>query len=52
VDLHRLAGLSFPAGQMKLFPVSPQVNRKELNSPALIEPVQAADQFGNYLLFE
>jgi putative SOS response-associated peptidase YedK len=52
VDLHRLAGLSFPAGQMKLFPVSPQVNRKELNSPALIEPVQATDQFGNYMLFE
>jgi putative SOS response-associated peptidase YedK len=52
IDLHRLAGLSFPATQMKLFPVSPQLNQKELNSPALIEPVQAADQFGNYLLFE
>ena len=52
VDLHRLVGLSFPAGQMKLFPVSPQVNRRELNSPALIEPVQATDQFGNYMLFE
>jgi putative SOS response-associated peptidase YedK len=52
VDLHRLAGLSFPAAQMKLYPVSPELNRKELNSPALIEPVQAADQFGNYLLFE
>jgi len=51
-DLHRLAGLSFPAGQMKMYPVSPQLNRKELNSPALIEPVRAADQFGNYMLFE
>ncbi|CAA9306173.1 MAG: hypothetical protein AVDCRST_MAG56-5885 [uncultured Cytophagales bacterium] len=51
-DLHRLAGLSFPAGQMKMFSVSPQLNRKELNSPALIEPVQATDQFGNYMLFE
>jgi len=52
VDLHRLSGLAFPAAQMKLFPVSPQLDRKELNSPALIEPVQAADQFGNYMLFE
>ena len=51
-DLHRLAGLSFPADQMKLFPVSPQLSRKDFNSPILIEPVQAADQFGNFMLFE
>ena len=51
-DLQRLARLSFPAEQIKLFPVSPQLNRKDINSPTLIEPVQAADQFGNYLLFE
>jgi putative SOS response-associated peptidase YedK len=38
VDLHRLAGLSFPAAQMKLFPVSPELNRKELNSPPSLSP--------------
>ncbi len=51
-DIARLGHLSYPAGQMKIFPVSPQVNQREINSPALVEPVQAADQFGNYMLFE
>lgn len=42
----------FPSGRMKIFPVSPRLNQKDLNSPSLIEPVRPADQFGNYMLFE
>lgn len=51
-DAARIANLSYPGSQMKLFPVSPKLNQREINSPLLIEPVQAADQFGNYMLFE
>jgi len=51
-DLVQVGKVAFPAAQMKVFPVSPRLNQKNLNTPALTEPVQAADQFGNYMLFE
>lgn len=43
---------AFPADQMNYFPVSTQVNDKAFNSPALLQAVQATDQFGNYILFQ
>jgi putative SOS response-associated peptidase YedK len=42
----------FPADKMNYFPVSTQINNPTFNSPALLEAVQATDQFGNYILFE
>jgi len=42
----------YPSEQMRLFPVSMQVNQPELNTVELTLPSQPADQFGNYVLFE
>ncbi len=44
--------MPYSSDQMRLFPVSAQVNQPELNIPELIQPAQPADQFGNYVLFE
>lgn len=52
IGLADLQRISFPADGMKIFPVSPLVNEKSNNSAAIIQPVQPADQFGNYFLFE
>lgn len=42
----------YPPDKMNCFPVSTQINNPSFNSPALLQPVQATDQFGNYILFE
>ncbi len=38
--------------QMRIFPISNQINDKEANTLELTQPTQPADQFGNYVLFE
>jgi putative SOS response-associated peptidase YedK len=52
ISLPDLRSLILPADGVKIFPVSPLVNDKDNNSPSIIQPVQPADQFGNYFLFE
>lgn len=41
---------SFPS--LTMHPVSPKINDHQYNAPDLLLPVKAADQFGNYSLFD
>ncbi len=52
INLPGLRSLMLPADGVKIFPVSPLVNDRDNNSASIIQPVQPADQFGNYFLFE
>lgn len=42
----------YPAGKMGNHPVSSEVNQVTKDSPLMIRPAPAADQFGNYTLFD
>lgn len=41
----------YPANKTRFYTVSSQVNNPSLDSPTLIQPAPATDQFGNYTLF-
>lgn len=38
--------------EIEFYTVSPRINSVKINSPELIQPAPAADQFGNYSLFD
>jgi putative SOS response-associated peptidase YedK len=42
----------FPAEEMKYYPISSRVNSPNVNEPSLLNEVKAADQFGNFTLFD
>lgn len=41
----------YPASKTRFYTVSSQVNNTSLDTPILIQPAPATDQFGNYTLF-
>lgn len=41
----------YPASKTRFYTVSSQVNNASLDTPILIQPAPATDQFGNYTLF-
>ncbi|MDJ1496767.1 SOS response-associated peptidase [Cytophagaceae bacterium DM2B3-1] len=42
----------YSSDQLRLFPVSGQINQLDMNIPEVTLPSQPTDQFGNYVLFE
>ena len=50
-DLLALA-VTYPGEKMTKFTVSPKINSAEIDNPSLIQAAPAADQFGNYSLFD
>jgi len=53
-DIEALSELlqPYPAGKLSSYTVSPRFNDVSLDNPDLIKPFAAADQFGNYSLFD
>jgi putative SOS response-associated peptidase YedK len=44
--------ISYPAGDINLYSVSPRISDSSANVPSLIMPAPPADQFGNLTLFD
>jgi putative SOS response-associated peptidase YedK len=44
--------ISYPAGDINLYSVSPRISDSNANVPSLIMPAPPADQFGNLTLFD
>ena len=43
---------TYPGDKMTKFTVSPKINSAEIDEPSLLQAAPAADQFGNYSLFD
>ena len=52
VDELLAAAVTYPGDKMTKFTISPKINRTETDDPSLILAAPAADQFGNYSLFD
>ena len=52
VDELLAAAVTYPGDKMTKFTISPKINSTETDDPSLILAAPAADQFGNYSLFD